>query len=92
MNHKVPKEIEKVPVVGGLELKTVVIIIISGLLFLFLLSVNFLMALILPVIVGLYVFFSTKFKKEGEMFIYLRYLSSKKVVKFDKTVEKLLNK
>lgn len=91
MTHKTPKELEKVPIVFGFELKVVIMIIVATMLFIFLMTVNFLLALLFPVLVAIYIYFSQKFKKKGELLNYLKYSTGSKVIKFDKTIEELLN-
>lgn len=91
MNYRVPKELEKVPVVFGLPLKTVVFVVISALLFVFLMVVNFLFALIFPILVGSYIYINKRFKKNGEFLNFIKYSSASKVINFDKTIEQLLN-
>lgn len=90
MSFKVPKELEKVPIVFGFELKVVVLLIVSLLLFLMLLTVNFLLGLVFPLLVGIYIYLGTKYSKTGELANYLKYHSESKVIKFDKTIKQLL--
>jgi len=91
MTHRTPKELEKVPVVFGFPLKTVIFIIVAALLFISLMVVNFMLALAFPVLVGIYIYITRKFKKKGELINYMKFSFSSKVIKFDKTIEELLN-
>ncbi|CAZ97235.1 MULTISPECIES: hypothetical protein [Zobellia] len=92
MKHKIPKELEKVPIVLGLELKKVIFITIAALLFVFLMVTNLLLALVFPILVVIYIYIANKFKKEGEFLNYIKYNLNPKVIIFDKTIEELLNK
>ena len=92
MKHKVPKELEKVPIVLGLELKKVVFIVIAALLFVFLMATNLLLAMFFPFLVAVYIYIANKFRKEGEFLNYIKYAFSPKVILFDKTIEQLLNR
>lgn len=91
MNYKIPKELEKTPIIAGIELKKVVFIIVSVLAFVFLVSKSFLLAIILPIATGIYIFLSKKFSKQGELICYLKYLSTPKITSFNKTIDQLLN-
>ncbi|UOB16655.1 hypothetical protein [Abyssalbus ytuae] len=92
MRHKIPKELERVPIVLGLELKKVIFIVMAALLFVFLIATNLLLALFFPGLVAVYIYISNKFKKEGELLNYLKYTFNPKIIIFDKTIEELLNR
>ncbi len=92
MRHKIPKELEKVPIVLGLELKKVIFVIMAALLFVFLMATNLLLALVFPFLVAVYIYIVSKFKKEGEFLNYIKYNLNPKIILFDKTIEELLNK
>lgn len=92
MRHKIPKELERVPIVLGLELKKVIFIVIAAMLFIFLIATNVILALLFPLLVGIYIYIANKFKKEGEFLNYIKYNLNPKVITFDKTIEELTRK
>jgi len=92
MRYKVPKDLEKVPIIAGFELKSVVLIAVATLICLFTLTINFLLSLVCPAIVGIYVYLRRKYRKDGELLNLLKYTFTPKVIIFDKTIDQLLNK
>ncbi|MBL3659105.1 hypothetical protein JL102_23395 [Fulvivirga sp. 2943] len=92
MKHKIPKELERTPIVLGIELKKVVFIIMAALLFVFLMTVNLLLAIFFPFLVGVYLYISKKFSKKGEFLNYIKYSMNPKVITFNKTINQLLNR
>lgn len=92
MRHKIPKELEKVPIVLGLELKKVVFIVMAALLFVFLMATNLLLAIFFPFLVAAYIYIASQFRKEGEFLNYIKYTLNPKVILFDKTIEQLLKR
>jgi len=91
MEFKIPKQLEKVPVVFGLPLKTVVFIVVSGLLFFFLMMTNFLVSLICPILVICYMMLNKKFKREGELLEYIKYTTDNQVILFDTPLKNIIN-
>ncbi|KAA1246743.1 hypothetical protein [Aquimarina sp. RZ0] len=91
MEFKIPKELEKVPVVFGIPLKTVVFIIITSLFFMFTVFTNFLISLICPVLLVIYIWMKKKFKREGELFEYIKYLTDSKIILMDTPIKRIIN-
>jgi len=92
MRHKTPKQLENVPIIAGFPLKTVVIIIMGSMGFVFTMTVNFLFALVFPIGIGIYVYLTQKYSREGELMNLIKYTFAPKVIVFNKTIEELIHK
>ncbi|GAA4277183.1 hypothetical protein [Aquimarina mytili] len=92
MEFKTPKVLEKKPVIAGFDLKTIVIIIVSVLLFVFTVFVSFFMSL-LSLSVGIfYVYITKKYPKKGELTRLLKYNSSTKCIRVNQQIKSLIKR
>ncbi len=90
MEYKTPKVLEKKPVVAGFDLKTIVVIAASVLLFVFTVFSSFLMSLIFIAIGSIYVYINKKYPQKGELITLLKYGSSTKCIRINTQIKSLI--
>ncbi len=90
MEYKTPKVLDKKPVVAGFDLKTVVIIVASILLFVFTVFASFLLSLVFLAIGGTYLYINKKFPQKGELSTLLKYNSSIKCIRADQQIRTMV--
>ena len=92
MTYRTPKELEKSPVIGGFDLKTVLVIAAALLAFVFTMMTSFIISLIFPLIAYAYFAFVSKFKKEGEFVNFMKYIMEPNCIQANTGIKELLNK
>ncbi len=90
MKYKVPKEVEKVPIVAGLPIGSVVVVILSVLLAIVSMSTSYYVSLFFLTVGGGYVAFENSYPREGQALDVLRFHINPKVIRFNKPIDKLI--
>ena len=93
MQFKIPKELEKVPIIAGLPLKLVVLLVVGLVGFFMMLSAaGFFIAVIPLVIIGFIIYLSKRFPRQGELLCLISYNLANKHYQSTKTIDQLLIK
>ncbi|WP_378188146.1 hypothetical protein ACE939_06845 [Aquimarina sp. W85] len=92
MIYKTPKVLEKKPVIGGFDLKTIVIIAACSLLFLFTVFTSFLGALFFIAVAISYVQINKKYPEKGQLKTLLKYGSSIKCVTINQPLKTIIRR
>ena len=92
MEYKTPKVLEKKPVIGGFDLKTIVVIVVCTLLFVFTVFKSFIMSLLFIAIGVVYVKIQKKYPEKGQLSTLLKYNSSIKCIHINKQIKCLVKR
>ena len=92
MEYKTPKVLERKPIVGGFNLKVVIIIVGCSLLFLFTVYTNFFISLIFPAIAVTFVYMEKKYPGKGELLKVISYQAATKCIHVDRDITQMIVK
>lgn len=92
MEYRIPKVLEKKPVVGGFDLKAVMVIVICTLAAVFTVFTSFLMSMVFIAICVVYLRIDKKYPKQGELTRLLKYQSSVKCVRINQQIKTLIKR
>jgi hypothetical protein len=90
--YKIPKVLEKRPVIAGFDLSSIVVLTASSLMFVFTAFKSLLLSLLFLIVAIAYVKIKKKYPRKGQVKTLIRYNSSAQCVRIDRTIIELTQK